>query len=239
MAHIPLMMGGDGGADLDLITIVSADVRKGKTYVDTDGNAQKGTMAEKGAATYYGQNYDQVIAANQYLTGNQTIFGDGNLQPWNIRKGVSIFGRAGTFQGWVDGDYNIFLDGNVSGTRFNGQYTNYVNVGSTISFATNELQPSAKGVYFTSPVSLSGYGKLFVRYSTDSAPLSVGVIRAGGGYGDWEVSCGNRYSINGSTYEIALDIYSVSRQAMIFIGTNGYSTGCDAAIHRIILGRPA
>ena len=31
MAHIPLMMGGDGGADLDLITIVSADVRKGKT----------------------------------------------------------------------------------------------------------------------------------------------------------------------------------------------------------------
>ena len=43
-------------------------------------------MAEKGAATYYGQNYDQVIAANQYLTGNQTIVGDGNLQPWNIKE---------------------------------------------------------------------------------------------------------------------------------------------------------
>ena len=70
-----------GGADLDVITAAASDVRKGKVIVDRDGNPLTGTMAEKGAATYYGQNYDQVIAANQYLTGNQTIVGDGNLQP--------------------------------------------------------------------------------------------------------------------------------------------------------------
>lgn len=239
MAHIPLMMGGDGGADLDLITIVPSDVRKDKTYVDTDGNAQKGTMAEKGAGTYSGQNYDQVIAAKQYLAGNQTILGDANLQPWNIRKGVSIFGRSGTFQGWVDGDYNIFIDGNTSGTRFGGQYTEYVNIGSTISFATNEQQPGAKGIYFTSPTAFSGYGKLFVRYSSDLAALSVRVIKAGGGYGDYEVASSSRYLISGGIYEVALDIYGISRQPVIFIGTSNYNPGYSAAIYRIVLGRPA
>ena len=52
------------------------------------------------------------------------IVGDGNLQPWNIKRGVTIFGRAGTFEGWLDRYYNIFLDGNTTGINYGGSYTN-------------------------------------------------------------------------------------------------------------------
>ena len=229
--------GSGGGADLDVITAAASDVRKGKVIVDKDGNPLTGTMAEKGAATYYGQNYDQVIAANQYLTGNQTIVGDGNLQPWNIKRGVTIFGRAGTFEGWLDRYYNIFLDGNTTGINYSGSYTNYVNIGSTISFATNSDQPSRKGVTFNSPVSFSSYGKLYVRYSCNVS-LTVGVVRQGADYGSWEVSTSNSYSIDSNTREVALDIFDIGRQPTVFIGTSGYSGGYSAAIYRIILGRP-
>ncbi len=46
MAHVPISLVGGGGADLDLITVTPADVRKNKVYVDADGNAQNGAMPE-------------------------------------------------------------------------------------------------------------------------------------------------------------------------------------------------
>ena len=229
--------GSGGGADLDVITAAASDVRKGKVVVDRDGNPLTGTMAEKGAATYYGQNYDQVIAANQYLTGNQTIVGDGNLQPWNIKRGVTIFGRAGTFEGWLDLYHNIFLDGNTSGINYNGLYTDYVNVGNTISFKANASQNARKGVVFGSPVSFSSYGRLYVRYSSDVS-LTVGVVKQGADYGSWEVSTSDSYSIDSNVREVALDIFGITRRPVVFIGISGYFPTYSASIHRIILGRP-
>jgi len=86
---------GSGGADLDLVTATAADIRKGKVIVDKDGNPLTGTMAEKPAATYTPKTTNQVIAANQFLAGAQTIKGDANLISANIKSGKSIFGVAG------------------------------------------------------------------------------------------------------------------------------------------------
>ena len=44
--------GGGDGADLDVITAASSDVRKGKVIVDKDGNPLTGIMAEIAAKTY-------------------------------------------------------------------------------------------------------------------------------------------------------------------------------------------
>lgn len=56
-------------------------------------------VPRKAAETITPGTENQTIAANQYLTGAQTIKGDGNLSAGNIKKGVSIFGVAGTYAG--------------------------------------------------------------------------------------------------------------------------------------------
>lgn len=56
-------------------------------------------VPRKAAETITPGTANQTIAANQYLTGAQTIKGDGNLSAGNIKKGVSIFGVAGTYAG--------------------------------------------------------------------------------------------------------------------------------------------
>lgn len=42
---------------------------------------------------------NKTIAAGRYLTGTQTIKGDSNLVAGNIKKGVSVFGVAGSYEG--------------------------------------------------------------------------------------------------------------------------------------------
>ena len=61
-----------------------------------NGVKYSGSMATKAAATYMPTTSDQTIAANQYLTGVQTVKGDPNLSPGNIKAGVTIFSTTGT-----------------------------------------------------------------------------------------------------------------------------------------------
>lgn len=73
-----------------------------QTY-DSSNKLIKGTIPSKGAQTYTPKTVSQTIAKGQYLSGNQTIQGDGNLVASNIKSGVSIFGVRGNFEG------NIFF----------------------------------------------------------------------------------------------------------------------------------
>lgn len=83
--------------DTSSADITGADIRNGKVGYNASG-AVTGTMNEKAAQTYTPTTADQTIAANQYLTGAQTIKGDSALQSANIVAGVSIFGVAGSAQ---------------------------------------------------------------------------------------------------------------------------------------------
>lgn len=74
---------------------VAAEILPGKTaYVN--GSKITGNMPTKAAATYTPTTSDQTIAADQYLSGAQTVKGDANLVASNILKDVSIFGVVGT-----------------------------------------------------------------------------------------------------------------------------------------------
>ena len=92
---IPLSGGGTAKfLDTSDADAVSGDMLSGKTgYVN--GQKVTGNITSKAADTYTPGTSDQTIAANQYLSGAQTIKGDANLVASNILKNVSIFGVTG------------------------------------------------------------------------------------------------------------------------------------------------
>lgn len=72
----------------------AADMLMGKTaYVQ--GEKVTGNIPSLSAATITPTTSEQIITAGQYLAGAQTIKGDANLIPENIKSGVSLFGVAG------------------------------------------------------------------------------------------------------------------------------------------------
>lgn len=92
-----LIPGGGDAVDLSPVNAAAADIRKGKTIVDRNGNPLVGTMAEQGGGTYTPGTADRtLVAANRYVTGNVVMKGDSNLKAANIKKGVNILGITGT-----------------------------------------------------------------------------------------------------------------------------------------------
>lgn len=84
------------GYDTSQVTATANTVRSGYKFVNRSGQLITGTIPSKGAQTYTPRTVSQTIAKGQYLSGNQTIQGDGNLIASNIKSGVSIFGVSGT-----------------------------------------------------------------------------------------------------------------------------------------------
>ena len=68
-------------------------------YVEAGSKSATKQLTTKGATTITPGTSDQTIASGTYLTGAQTVKGDANLIAGNIKKGVSIFGVAGSFEG--------------------------------------------------------------------------------------------------------------------------------------------
>lgn len=99
-------------------TAAASDIIQNKTaYIK--GKKVTGIMPSKGATTITPTTTDQTINAGQYLSGVQTIKGDGNLVPENIISGKSIFGVSGSvviqkyYTGASDPSSSLGNDGDI------------------------------------------------------------------------------------------------------------------------------
>lgn len=86
------------------ITVSSAGLITAKStqsagYVSSGTKSATKQLTTQGAQTITPGTSNKTIASGRYLTGTQTIKGDANLIPANIKKGVSIFGVAGSNEG--------------------------------------------------------------------------------------------------------------------------------------------
>ena len=109
----------------------ASKVLTGNTFTSSAGLKITGTIASKAAATYTPGTTNQTIASGQYLSGAQTIKGDANLVAANIKKGTSIFGITGNYNGAVN-VYSNFCSieaGTWSGATLKD--TAYVNLASS------------------------------------------------------------------------------------------------------------
>lgn len=94
--NIPLVGGGTAKfMDTSDANATAENILQNKTaYIN--GTKINGTIPSKAATTYTPTISNQTISSGLYLTGTQTIMGDTNLIPGNIRNGISIFGVDGT-----------------------------------------------------------------------------------------------------------------------------------------------
>ena len=103
------------GIDTSDATLNNANQMLSGVTAYSNGTKYTGTITSKSAQTYTPGTTDQTIAAGQYLSGTQTISGDADLVPGNIKDGVDIFGVTGTLKAaspqWDDDVLFIDYDG--------------------------------------------------------------------------------------------------------------------------------
>jgi len=75
----------------------TSHVLSGYTFYSNNYTKQTGTMPNQGAKIITPSTVNQAIPAG-YHNGQGYVKGDANLTPENIKKGVSIFGRVGTYE---------------------------------------------------------------------------------------------------------------------------------------------
>jgi hypothetical protein len=159
-----------------------------KGYHNGTGTVSQ-SIATKGAATYYPSTSDQTIAANQYLTGAQTIkaISQQNLTAANIKKGVTVYVKngngnlyavTGTWEGYVPTTNQPFNRGAWgSGWSIIGQAPRESNYGQqvTISYPGSSIHlipanPSDQGqdggAYIYLPrTTMNGKNTINIRFS--------------------------------------------------------------------------
>ena len=93
--------GAEGGVKLPALSnpASASDILSGKQAIGANGQIITGNIPTKSAQTYTPGTTSQTISAGRYLSGAQTIQGDTDLVPGNIRDGVNIFGVTGTYEG--------------------------------------------------------------------------------------------------------------------------------------------
>lgn len=84
--------------------LVASKIKSGETIFGVTGSYEGPSgyvipTSKKAADTYTPNTKNQTIAAGTYLEGDQTILGDANLIPENIKSGITIFNVIGSYAG--------------------------------------------------------------------------------------------------------------------------------------------
>lgn len=139
--------------------LITAKSTQASGYVSSGTTTATKQLSIKGSKTYTPGTTDQKIVGGYYLTGTQTIKGDANLVAANIKKGVSIFGVAGSNEG-EDIVQKVMNEGTAVSTSLDG-YSIDVVVGDIVHFVIvrHALFAENSDVF---------YVKLFVESERDS-----------------------------------------------------------------------
>lgn len=98
-----------GGGDTSDATATPGDILAGRTAYTASGKVE-GIIPSLAAQTIVPGPQDKTIANGQYLAGTQTVKGDPNLTPANIRKGVTLFEVDGAMESSFNATLTVTAD---------------------------------------------------------------------------------------------------------------------------------
>lgn len=198
------------------------------------------SVKTKGAQTYTPGTTNQTIAAGQYLTGAQTIKGDPNLRPENIKKGVSIMGITGTWEGYVTSPLYLYNKGTWNGlqttglTEINGEGSSRLDndFSQSIGFYARSNFDEKVNARFNQKVDLTNYKYLKVHaIDIKNGYLMIGISdNASAGISSY-IASAKTTDIGG--YAI-LDISSLTGQKYIYIEANTANAIAKPSVNRVV-----
>ena len=142
--------------------MIPAGYHNGSGYVDQ-------ALTTKGAATYTPGRSNQVIGANQWLSGAQTIMGDPNLVSENIRDGVTIFGTRGNVQEYKTPSVITNYNGTVTGKDSSqGKSASWNSSASSANLTIRMYQGAWAIGRFTDGLNLTGWKYIDCTFSSSS-----------------------------------------------------------------------
>ncbi len=150
------------GTDTSDATAAAGDILSGKTAY-AGGEKLTGAIAVQAAQTITPGAAQQVIPAGIYLAGPQTVQGDENLSPENIRKGSTLFGVEGSSIEWKD-----YTD--IKGSAFttiNGEFASFYITGfrpMENEDGTKKIQISVLLILQTKSAESSKQADIYVEY---------------------------------------------------------------------------
>lgn len=127
----------------------AAQILSGYQAIDAEGEIITGTIPSQGAQTITPGTSAKTIAAGRYLSGAQTIAGDADLVPANIKSGVSIFGVSGSYSGKepVYGEWGESMVSSVGRNSFTITMPSNIGTLLGLSFGATSYYSTVIGYY--------------------------------------------------------------------------------------------
>lgn len=196
--------GGGGSARLQSKPVVPAPtasiVSPDSGYDGLSSVTVAAITPQKEAQIYTPGTADQIIAADRWLAGQQTILGDVNLLAANIKKGVSIFGIAGAYEAGLDTNsaiLKVVTSAGCSVTVTNGTDTFTQQAGHGF------VRPNDANVtehFFVIPAAAFGTYSVTSTHPTYGGNTKTNAVVVGNAGKVYEVLCGGKNIILNSTF---------------------------------------
>ena len=158
-------------------------------YGYSNGAKVTGNIASMGAQTVTpGNSAKTVSCSGKYMTGNVTVSAVANLTAANIKKGVTVGGVKGTWEGYVVEATDLYNNGVI------GSYGLTANSTKTVFNSNSISWYNASALNTTKPINLTGYtgikiilandstsniktsGNFALRYSSDNGVVTLGSV---------------------------------------------------------------
>lgn len=207
-----LTRGGGDSVDLSFITAEANRILTGYKGANQNGEEVNGSIPiVSGSTITPGTSQKTAIAAGNYANDAIYVAGDPDLIAANIKKGVSIFGKVGTFEGFVPGTGDVYYNGSWGSGYDSGSLR--IASGASIAFNSQSMRLSDSKTSNDQSIVMLNHAFTSGRITLKGSFLPKGVsavvflVRAltTNGSSDrfvFSQSTDGSYSINGTTYNV-------------------------------------